>query len=303
MADEMPFVCAPARGMAVRGAGERARRQFGAIARWQLLETGNSPDRVRNWVRSGHLHPIMPGVYAWGRPELGTDGEHAAALLYSGRGSALTGLTALWWRKLLNRRPEPIHLDAPGRTRPRPGLRISHPAAIDRTWHRGLPVAALPRALLAAAPSLSHNALRLVLARAEFEDLLDLTAIEAALAGRPRGARPLRAAIGAHLPQLARCANGLERSYVLLLERHGIPLPEPNARIGRYRPDMLWREPMLVVELDGARAHHTTAQLAADARRQADLEELGYRVRRFARREVEREPDRVAAETARLLAA
>ena len=86
----------------------------------------------------------------------------------------------------------------------------------------------------------------------------------------------------AHLPHLAACANGRERDFVLLCERHGLPIPEPNTRIGRYRPDMLWPDRRLIVEIDGRRAHSTPAQLAADGRRQERLERLGYRVTRFA---------------------
>jgi hypothetical protein len=107
----------------------------------------------------------------------------------------------------------------------------------------------------------------------------------------------LRAALATHLPQLAACANGLERRYVLLCERGRLPLPEPNVRVGRYRPDMLWREAALIAELDGARAHSTPAQLASDARRQVELEALGFAVVRFSRPEVETRPDGVIART------
>lgn len=98
----------------------------------------------------------------------------------------------------------------------------------------------------------------------------------------------------AHLPQLARCANGFERDFVLLCERFRLPLPEPNRRIGRYRPDMLWREAKLIVELDGEDAHSTPAQLEADAARQAVLERLGYTVIRLTWEEVSFRADAVA---------
>jgi len=64
--------------------------------------------------------------------------------------------------------------------------------------------------------------------------------------GRP-GTAALRAAVDSHLPALARCANGLERDFVLLCERFRLPPPEPNVRVGRHRPDMLWREAKLIV--------------------------------------------------------
>jgi hypothetical protein len=279
-----------------------AERQFGALARRQLLARGVSRSQVRGWLQRGLLHSRYPGVYAWGRAELGTAGQLAAALLYAAEGAALASLTALWWQGLLNRRPPLIHVDAPGRKSSHAGIAIRHPRRIERHMHRGLPVVSLPGALFAASRHLTHDSLRLVLARAEFERLLSLRQLERGLGRGRTGTRRLRAAIDAHLPQLARCYNGLERSFVLLCEADGIELPEPNARVGRYRPDMLWRRSGLVVELDGAAAHSTPAQLASDRGRQAWLESRGLRVLRFRRPEVEHERGRVASEVRRALA-
>ena len=250
-------------------ASERAQRQFGAIARRQLLAVGFTARQVESWLRRGRLFPQYPGVYAWGRPDLSVEGQHAAALLFAGRGSALTSLTALWWRGLLGRRPAQIHIDAPGRRHSQRGLLIRHPTDIARESHRGLPVVPLVQALLAATAFLSHDSLRLVLARADFEKVLDLAALDAALGpGRP-GSGAVHRALASHLPALAACSNAFERDFALFCERHAVPIPEPNARIGRYRPDMLWREQRLIVELDGRDAHSSAAQIAADNRRQA----------------------------------
>lgn len=283
-------------------AGRLAERQFGAIGRKQLLERGISHERVRSWRRRGLLHSRYPGVYAWGRAELATEGQLACALLFTGTGAALGSLSALWWRELLGRRPARIHVDAPARRRSTADIAIRHPRHVQREMHRGLPVVPLAEALLAATAHLSHNALRLVLARAEFQRLLSLRDLDAALGpGRP-GTRALRAAMGAHLPQLAGCVNGLEREFLLLCEARGVELPEPNARIGGFRPDMLWREAALIVELDGRRAHSTPAQLAADTHRQCELEARGFRVLRFGPNEVKLEPDRVISEVRGALA-
>jgi hypothetical protein len=282
-------------------AGRRARRQFGAIARWQLLATGNTPSRIEHWQRVGRLHRVHPGVYALGPRELTAAGETAAALLHAGPGAALAGVSTLWWLGLLHRRPDPVRVATPGRARSRIGVRVTYRPTLTRRLHRGLPAVPFPEALLAAAVELSRDSLRLVLARAEFERLLDRRELEAVLRSGRRGASALRAAVDAHLPALGRCANGFERDFVLLCERHGLPIPEPNARIGRYRPDMLWREATLIVELDGRCAHSTPAQLAADERRQAELERRGYTVLRFTARQLSGEPGRVAAELRRLL--
>jgi hypothetical protein len=280
---------------AVERASELASRQFGALSRAQLIAAGVSEARIRSWLRSGRLHRCHRAVYVWGRPELSTEGELAAALLHAGPGAALASLTALWWQQLLNRRPEPTLIASPRRCRPVQGIRVTHVPGLSRHLHNHLPVVPLPEALLAAAPLLSRNALRLVLARAEYERLLDRPALEAVLrTGRP-GTPSLRAAVDAHLPALAACANERERDFVLPCERERLPIPAPNARVGRYRPDMLWREQRLIVEIDGRGAHSTPAQLGADARRQAELERLGYTVIRFPAAAVSAEAEGVGA--------
>lgn len=290
------FVHPPATRSGTRRARELATRQYGAIARRQLLAVGLTRSKIAHWLASERLHPRYPGVYALGRPDLSTEGQIAAGLLYAGAGAALAGPSALWWLELLTRRPPLIHIDAPGKHSPRDDLRIRHPREVARVWRQGLPVVALPQALLLAAGSLPHNSLRLVLARAEFKGLLDLHSLQAALGEGREGSSAVRAAMDAHLPQLARCSNGLERDFILLCERLSLPLPEPNPRIGRYRPDMLWREAKLIVELDGRAAHHTPAQLVADARRQGELKRLGYLVLRFTWDDVHQRPESVAAE-------
>jgi hypothetical protein len=288
--------------MAADRASGLAERQSWAIARWQLRSLGFSESRIRSWLATGRLHTRLPGVYVWGRPTLDEKGEHAAALLFAGRGSVLTGVTALWWQELLGDRPRAIHVDAPGRSRSRGCLRIHHPTGqVVRHDHEGLPVATLPRALLLAAGSLSHNALRHVLARADFKHILHLQSLHSACRGGAPGSRALRAALASHLPQLAMCANDFEIDFVLLCEAHSLPIPEPNTRIGRYRPDMLWRDAWLIVELDGDDAHSSAAQLIADVERQRWLEARGFTVIRFTWTAVQFQPELVAEEVRRAL--
>ena len=301
MEDERPIVGAIARRLAWERASEKAASQSWTIARWQLLDMGCSSDQIRHWLAIGRLHPVHPGVYALGRPELTPEGETAAALLHAGHGAALAGTSALWWLGLLHRRPVPTQVATPSRARTRPGVSVLHRNPLPRHFHRGLPVVPLAEAMLAATQQLSHDSLRLVLARAEFARLLDRRSLEGLIRSRRPGCLALRAAVDAHLPQLARCVNGFERDFVLLCERFRLPLPEPNARIGRYRPDMLWSEAMLIVELDGEGAHSTPAQLRRDRQRQAELEQQGYTVIRFTWEEVHREPVRVAAAVRRRL--
>ncbi len=275
-------------------AAEIAERHFGAVARWQLLALGCSRSQISHWLHVERMFPRLPGVYAWGRRDLPEKGQLAAGLLFAGHGSALGGLSCLWWLQLLHRRPSAIHIDASGQVRSRSGLQIRHPGRLERSFHRGLPVTDLPSALLVASAGLSHDTLRLVLARAEFERILSLAALQSAFgSGRP-GSAALRTAMDAHLPQLARCANPFERDFVLLCERFRLPIPEPNVRIGRFVGDMLWEGCRLIVELDGKDAHRTPAQLRHDAERQRWLEGCGYTVLRFSWDDVHKRPEWVA---------
>ena len=282
------------------GRVELASRQFWAIARAPAARVGFS-ERAgsRSWLSSGRLHRVLPGVYAWGRAELSEAGQLAARLLYAGPGSALTGVD----RALVAGAAGPAARGEPTSplrvvTHPGPASASRHPAegAADATsagcpWppspQRSSPPppswAATPCASCSRAPSSSACSISAQLTRPHWRQAAPAPAA-------------VRAAMDAHLPQLAACANGRERDFVLLCERHGLPIPEPNTRIGRYRPDMLWPDRRLIVEIDGKRAHSTPAQLAADARRQAHLEQLGYRVIRFAAERIVREPERVAAE-------
>jgi hypothetical protein len=283
-------------------ADEIAKRYFGALARWQLLPRGISSSRIERWRAAGRLHPHYPGVYSWGRAELSEKGQISAGLLFAGRGSALTGISALWWLDALHRRPDLIQIDAPGYARSRQDLQIHHPRRIERHFHEDLPYADIPRVLIKAAADLSHDSLRLVLARLDFQKLLTLSSLQAACATGPVGSKAVRKAMDSHLPALAKCVNGFERDFVLLCESHGLPIPEPNERIGRRVPDMLWRPERLIVELDGQDAHTSPAQKIDDQVKQEWLESLGYTVIRFTWAEVYFQAGYVAARVRAALA-
>ena len=286
--------------LAAEAAGELAERQDWAIGRLQLLALGIGSERIKSWLRSGRLHPTpYRGIYSWGRAELPEKGQLSAGLLFARKGSALDGLSALWWQGLLERRPDLIHIASPGRTASCADLCIRHPLRIERHVHKGLPVVDLARALLVASADLEINSLRLVLARADYDKRIpfSLPSLQEAIRHGPKGSKAVRAAMAIHLPQLARCTNDFEIDFVLLCERHGIPIPQPNVRKGRFVPDMTLESAKLVVELDGRDAHTSEAQLASDSKKQEWLEAQGYAVTRFTWAQVQFREGWVAAET------
>jgi very-short-patch-repair endonuclease len=80
--------------------------------------------------------------------------------------------------------------------------------------------------------------------------------------------------------------SDLERRFLPLCGRLGIPKPEVNVMVGPYRVDFLWRESGLVVEVDGYRYHSDRETFASDRARDRDLQGRGIDVLRFADREL-----------------
>lgn len=73
-------------------------------------------------------------------------------------------------------------------------------------------------------------------------------------------------------------------------------MPEVNTKLGRMRVDALWREERLVVELDGAAAHGTRSAITRDRERELALRRLGFRVVRYAWRQITQRPADVIAD-------
>jgi very-short-patch-repair endonuclease len=76
-----------------------------------------------------------------------------------------------------------------------------------------------------------------------------------------------------------------EKKLIKQLKRVGLEC-ESNPKICGYYPDILFREAMLIVEVDGK--HHEFEDVAAyDKRREEHLKEKGYRIIRFTNKEIE----------------
>ncbi|CAN5449252.1 type IV toxin-antitoxin system AbiEi family antitoxin domain-containing protein [soil metagenome] len=280
-----------------------AERQFGRVARRQLLHIGWSPSRIRYWLEQGRLRWLLPGVYALGHASGGDQAHFSAALLYAGAGSALSRRTGLWWLGLLPTRPPRIDIDAPGHRGSLREIAIHHPARIARRDHRGLPTVEPTAAIVGSSLQLSARQLRKVLANAEFRGAVELAELNRTLSRGTAGSRALRSALASHMPQLAHTESELEDDFLFLLERFDLPLPEVNVRIGHFRADALWRERRLIVELDGRDAHTKPAHVAADHARDLKLRSLGYTVVRYTWAQVHFDGEAVAADISRLLAA
>jgi len=108
---------------------------------------------------------------------------------------------------------------------------------------------------------------------------------------------------GIHLEgaEANRLRSDLEALFLEILRRHAphIPPPETNVKLGRYEVDFLWRPQRLVVEVDSFLYHRGSIAFHADRSRDLDLRARGFTVLRFDERQLEEEPERVAADVAR----
>jgi very-short-patch-repair endonuclease len=279
---------------------ERAEQQFGRISWGQMAELLVAPVTVARWVKDSYLFPELPHVYAVGSRARTTESDLAAALLYAGRGAALSHATAAWWLGLLLEQPRAIHVSTPRRCRSLPGIQVHQRRSTERIMHRGLPTTTVPQTLLDLAATAPLRTIRRALASAEYTNLLDLQEIEQVLTRGSRGATKLRRALEAHQPRLAATKSRLERMIIEICEDERLPLPEINARFAGWEVDALWREQKLAVELDGYGNHHTPAQLRRDRRKEMALRQAALTVHRYSEDQL-KERTQVAAELRRAL--
>jgi very-short-patch-repair endonuclease len=257
---------------------EIAARQHGVISLEQLLWAGLSPDAIRHRVRVGRLHRIHRGVYAVGRADLDRHGRWKAATLALGAGAVLSHRSAAQLWDLLPPRGQIIEITVPKRTgrASREGIRVHRSTYLTdavTTYRDGIPVTKPMRTL---------EDLRRAAEPAELRD-----AIRAAeVAGLP---------IGDYSHLVHRTRSELELMFLELVQRHGLPEPEVNVRVGRFLVDFLWREQRLIVETDGERFHRGALATEKDLLRDARLRALGFEILRLSHRQIVDEPSRTIA--------
>lgn len=199
-----------------------------------------------------------------------------AAVLACGEGAVLSHRSAAGLWRLLEPREGSIEVSVPttaGRKR-REGIRIHRRASLDTgsvTRRRNVPVTTPARTIADLRGAVSAAQLRRAIRQAE-------------VLGLPTGLEP---------PAPTR--SELEDLFLRLCQRHRLPAPEVNARVGRYEVDFLWRPRRLIVETDGYRYHRGAQAFEDDHERDLALRVHGYDVRRFTYQQVAKQPVQIAA--------
>jgi len=286
----------------IRAAGV-AGQQWGVIGRAQLLGCGVSRHMITTWCNNGRLHPLIPAVYALGHAAVGDEGWLVAALLHAGPGSALSHATAAWWWGLISEQPQQIHVSTTGHARSTGRIRVHRPDILTPTRHRRFPITPVARTLRDFATQASYSAIRQALSEADYRQLLDLDEVRNELGSGRTGSGRLRKALEHHEPRLARTRSVLERLFLSICERHHVPLPDFNVKIGRMTVDAVWPAERVVVEIDSPRAHGSRARITRDRRRELHLRAAGFLVLRYSDDQLQQEPEAVAADILATLAA
>jgi REase_MTES_1575 len=171
----------------------------------------------------------------------------------------------------------------------------------DRARSEDIPVTAIPRTLLDFAAVDPHY-LGHALDNAHRRGLLDLIAIDALISRSDgyRGVARLRDALEIHRgPAFTR--SGLERRFLSLVQRAGLPQPSMNFSVEGYELDAYWPAERFAVELDTYDYHGSPQAFEADRIRQETLKLAGVEIVRITGARLNREPVTVMRRLLRLL--
>jgi Protein of unknown function (DUF559) len=285
-----------------------AEKQYGVVARWQLLERAGR-GAVDGRIARGTLHPIHRGVYAVGHRVLSVEARWMAAVLSAGKDAVLSHRAAgrLWG--LLPRSTvwlEVTRASGPSGGR---GRVIVHRSALppdEVVVVDGIPTTSPFRTLFDLAAALPMRRLERAFNEIEVRGLTDRLSIPELLERYPgrRGSVALRALLATNAP--GGVTDGeLEERFDSFLDTHGLPRPRLNADLalrGRhFRPDCLWREERLIVELDGHAAHGTRRAFERDRERDRILRAEGWQVVHITWRQLRDDAAAVAADLRQML--
>ena len=288
--------------------GELAGCQHGVVARRQLLDIGLGPRAIGARLERGYFRLIHHGVYAVGHAALTLYARWMAAVLACGPGAVLShrSAAALWGLLDASVQPEVIR---PGSFRKRKGIvaRFGTVPADERTVRAGIPVTIVPRTIFDLAGLGMGRETQRAMHEAEVRQLTASLSVPDLLARYPRrqGAPLLRELLTVDVGSRGAPVNRFEDRFADLLDEHCVPRPRFNPHLsvaGRnFKPDCLWPQDKLIVELDGAEVHRTRKSFESDRERDRVLLTAGYRTIRVTWRQLEREPDALVATLRHLL--
>jgi hypothetical protein len=276
-----------------------ARAQHGVLTRKNLLDLGFSAEAIKHRVSKGRLHPVVPGVYAVGRPHLEREGRWMAAVLACEPGAALShrSAAALWG--FAKEHADYIEVSVMRSSEARlPGLRSHRRPTLPAsriTTRRGIPLTQPVQTFLDLVAVMGPRDLERAINEADKLDVIDADELRLTLDDHPgeMGVRPLRQILDKHTFRLS--DDELERLFRPLAAAAGLPVPLTKHTVNEFEVDFYWPDLGLVVETDGWRYHRTPSAQSRDALRFQTHVAHGLTPLRFSHYQVKYEPRHVRA--------
>ncbi|HEY3552832.1 MAG TPA: type IV toxin-antitoxin system AbiEi family antitoxin domain-containing protein, partial [Solirubrobacterales bacterium] len=277
-----------------------AAKQYGVVTAKQLADAGLGRSSISERVRSGRLHRIHRGVYAVGHRAPSWHGRWMAAVLACGEGAALShhSAAALW--ELLKPIDGSIHVSVPtlnGRE-PQRGIHLHRCPSLNPFREPSSSPSYLPAGGRGGRLTTHRHRIPVTTIQRTINDLEGTVAPY--LLRRAKRQAELK---GIHLEgaKHRRARSDLEEDFLALCVDHHFPSSETNVKIDRFEVDFLWREHKLVVEIDSFLYHQGSVAFQEDHARDLALRRRGLRVLRFTEKQLEDEPENVAADVAHAL--
>jgi very-short-patch-repair endonuclease len=283
-----------------------AARQKTLVTTAQLAECGLDKDAVAYRVHSRRLRPVFRGVYTVSPGELPPLALELAALLACGEHSLISHHSAAFVWGLRPVPPPQVAVSVVGRfCDSRTGIRVHriqkiHRAEIRR--HEGLWVSSPARAVLEVAATATLDEVAHLLNEGQALRLFTPRALEAVVRRhrRRRGVARLAEVLGDE-DAMTITRSRAERAFLKLIRDARLPPPQVNQRLGRCRPDFMWREQRLIVEIDSYQFHAGPDGFHNDREKDLVYRDAGFDVLRPTRNHVIHEPARVLVTVVRAL--
>jgi very-short-patch-repair endonuclease len=283
-------------------AWDLARRQHGVIARRQLLALGFTTKGIEQRITKGRVHPLYRGVYAVGRPELTQHGRWMAAILAKGPAAVLSHRSAASIYGIALQKGNAIHVAVPVHSRRSSsrGITIHRRKELRATTKQGVPTTTITDTLVDLATQTTQDQLEQAINEADKRELIDPEGLREAV---EEIRRPGAAAVRRVMDRFARTDSPLERAFLRIVRKAGLPPPQTQQHVNGHRVDFHWPDLDLVVETDGLRYHRTPAQQASDRQRDHHHVLAGTTALRFTHAQVKDDAAHVEALLRRAAAA
>lgn len=245
--------------------GQRASKRRGLVVADDLRAVGMNREAVRVRVTRGQMHPLFPGVWAWGHRALTREAWWLAAVLSVGD-ARLDGTSACQLYEVFRRRVGRIHVVTRRSVGSRDRLKVRRAKRLPRMQRRkGIPVVPIEEALLglAADEDVTDQEVRSALRRSLTEKHTTIERLRAHVeraGGRP-GIRRMRRLLG---EGGLRSKSALEAAAAGLLHRYGIAFDQ-NVEVDGEEADLVLGD--LIVELDSEGFHDNPIAAQDDQRK------------------------------------